>query len=421
MIGKSLSLLMLSLLLFYLSGLAIEGNEPQPEVVITNPSEETELSIKVWLDKGAYEAGERLGIHFTISRDCYVYIYDISPEKKVSLLFPNAFQQANLLQAGSYTIPDTRYSLVVEGSPGVEYLQAIASTEPIGVLAVPPSVYKEAPFPTISTEPQGLKKEIAGLAPQGWAANWTSFYLLEPGRAWLAISSEPSEAEAYINGRLVGSTPLALSVKPGYVRVLLEKEGYESWVERLYLERNAVKEIEAQLSEVPPLPPPTSLPVPLEPGVPLPSLGLNLGLDWESLGVEVKCLPQLWLGVAARFTGERVPDYYEVELPEEPWPDELVYNAGPEMEFYLKLNVPLWERLVLALGGGWAVQERVHIATPPVGGLLAEDVTIKPNGYKTAEDCFTGLGGLVLRWENFFLEVDYHNRRGLVLGAGIEF
>lgn len=421
---RAFRLLLVPLLLLQLqAGLAVEGDEPQPAGVLVNPSEEAPLSLRLWLNKGAYEAGERLQIHFIISRDCYVYIYNISTEGSVSLLFPNAFQKENFLLAGRYTLPDGRYSFVVEGRPGLEYLQAIASLRPIQLLAPPEAAYRESPFPPLGLAPEELKAEVVQeLSPQEWAAAWTSFYLLEPGRAWLAITSEPSGAAVYLNGRLAGSTPLALSARPGYLRVLLEKEGFAGWSERIYLARNEIKEINAQLSEAPPLPSQPPLISPLEPGGLLPpGLGLSLGLDWESLGLEVGLLPPLWLGTAARFTAERVPDYYEVSPPEERWPGELVYNSGPEMELYLKLDLPLRERLAVTIGAGFAVQEQVHIATPGSGGLLAQDVTIKPNGYKKAENYLTLLGGLILKGKPLSWELAYHNRRGWLIGAGIEF
>ncbi|MFQ6033364.1 MAG: hypothetical protein ACE5KR_00700, partial [Candidatus Bipolaricaulia bacterium] len=94
---------------------------------------------------------------------------------------------------------------------------------------------------------------------------------------------------------------------------------------------------------------------------------------------------------------------------------------GPEVEVYLKLIAPLRERLALALGGGLALQEQVHIAAPPSGSALPQDIALKPNGYKTAENYLTLLGGLLFKSGPFFLELDYHSRRGLLLGAGIDF
>lgn len=422
---RPLRLLLFGLLVLEIqAGLVLAGDKPQPAIVLVNPSEEARLSLRIWLDKGAYEAGEALKIRFIISHDCYVYIYNISTEGKVSLLFPNAFQRENFLPAGQYNLPNERYSFVVEGRPGLEYLQAIASLRPIELLVPPEGAYKEAPFPPIGLAPEELKAEVVqDLSPREWAAAWTSFYLLEPGRAWLTITSEPSGAAVYLNGRLAGSTPLALSARPGYVRVLLEKEGFVSWSERVYLARNEIKEINARLSEAPPPPSQPSPISPREPGALLPGLGLSLGLglDWESLGLEVGLLRLLWLGTAARFTADRVPDYYEVEPPGEPWPGELVYNAGPEMEAYLKLELPFRERLALTIGAGFAVQEQVHIATPASGGLLAQDVTIKPNGYRTAQNYLTILGGLILKGEPLSWELAYHNRRGWLIGAEIEF
>lgn len=423
---RSLSILLLGLLLLGQLSLAVEGEQPLPEAVLANPKA-AELSIKVWLDREAYEAGERLRIHFISSCDCYIYIYNISAQGKVTILFPNAFHKDNFLNAGRHTLPDDRYSLVVEGQPGIEYIQAIASTRPIEALVVPQGIYEEAPFPVIGTEPQELKieveEEVERLSAQEWAADWTSFYLLEPGRAWLVVVSEPSGAQVYIDGKPVGQTPLAVSAAPGFVRITLRKEGYWRWSEQLHLGRNEVEEIEAQLELISAILPP---PAPQTPsseagGGLLAGLGFNLGIDWKSLGMEVGLLRELRLGTAARFTGDQVPGYYEVPPPEEPWPGELIYNDGPEVEFYLLLAVPLGERPALALGGGLAVQEQVHIAAAPEGSSLPQDVVIKPNGYRTTKNYLTALGGLILKTEPFFLELDYHSRRGFLLGIGIGF
>jgi len=471
--GGSLRLaaLLTSLVLISLGGLGLALVEEQTELetkaqlkwIFTNPAEESELSIEVWLDKEVYHLGERLQIHFTISRDCYVYIYDISPQGKVTLLFPNVVERANFLKAGSYVLPGLKqpYSLVTGGRPGVEYIQAIATLEPVPALALPsPSGPGEAtaaaePFPAISTEPEELAMTVRAqleerASPSGWAADWTSFRLLERERrrgcARLVITSQPSGAEVYLNGRFAGLTPLEAELEPGFVKVELRKAGYSGWGERLHLEGGEVERIEAHLERQPhplpppPLPPPEPEPEP-EPEEPmvvgvadLPAVGLNIGADWESLGVELGPLGWLRLGVALRLTGEAVPDYYEVEPPPQPWSEERVYNDGPEGEFYLKLVIPIpifisildLEGLALELGAGLATQERVHIALlPPPGsgsepGVGSQDIELKPNGYRTSETYVTALGGVMVRLELVFLELGYHSRRGLLLGVGID-
>lgn len=150
------------------------------------------------------------------------------------------------------------------------------------------------------------------------------------------------------------------------------------------------------------------------------AVGLNLGANLNSLGGEVGIFKVLRLGIAAYFTGEVIPDYYEVEPPAQPWPDELIYNDGPEIEAYLKLIAPLGERVALAVSGGLAVQEQVHLAVSPSGSSLPQDATIKPNGYKTTENYLTALAGIVLKIEPLLIELGYHSRRGWLVGIGIE-
>ncbi len=432
-----------------------EAEKPvKPTGVLINPEPETELSIKVWLDKEAYQLGERLRVHFIISRDCYVYIYNISSEGKVTLLFPNAYRQANFLKAGRYTIPskDDRYSLVTGGKPGREYIQVLATLKPLTVLVVPSSAYKENPFPLISTAPGELEKELGTqiretLQPREWAADWVGFYLLERGQARLVINSQPPGARVYLNGHLVGETPLEVGLEPGFVQIRLEKAGYLGWAERIHVEQGEVEQIEAYLqprgqgisptpapapspSPTPaPTPTPAPSPTPKEPGetevvvelvIPV-ELIFDLGLDFNSLGMGLGFRNLLRLMLGARFTGEPVPDFYEVEPPSRPWPAEAIYRDGPEFYGDVKGLIALNPGFALVAGLGVALQEEVHIALPEGTEAQPQDVIVKPNGYRVSRYYLTALGGLLLRSGDLSLEVDYHSRRGWTLGLGFPF
>jgi hypothetical protein len=47
--------------------------------------------------------------------------------------------------------------------------------------------------------------------------------------AGVKISSDPSGAEVYVDGNLVGSTPSALQLVPGMHAIIVKSSGYQEW------------------------------------------------------------------------------------------------------------------------------------------------------------------------------------------------
>jgi len=74
-------------------------------------------------------------VHFTVEvdKDAYVYLFDVDPAGKVTVLFPNNYAKENFLQADStYKMPAMRlYRLQASGPPGPELIKAIATTQPL--------------------------------------------------------------------------------------------------------------------------------------------------------------------------------------------------------------------------------------------------------------------------------------------------
>ncbi|RPJ11062.1 MAG: PEGA domain-containing protein [Deltaproteobacteria bacterium] len=69
-----------------------------------------------------------------------------------------------------------------------------------------------------------------------------------PGPSELEISSVPSGATVYVNGKPVGTTPYeGKNVSPGSHKVRMEKEGYEPWEKQVAVEAGKRKEVVAEL------------------------------------------------------------------------------------------------------------------------------------------------------------------------------
>ncbi|HPE70185.1 MAG TPA: DUF4384 domain-containing protein [Thermotogota bacterium] len=71
--------------------------------------------------------GEEIEFVFSATRDAYVVVYDVTPDGKVTILFPNAYDQDNFVKANvKVRIPREGYRLLVEDARGKEYVQIVA-------------------------------------------------------------------------------------------------------------------------------------------------------------------------------------------------------------------------------------------------------------------------------------------------------
>ncbi|MBN2532291.1 MAG: DUF4384 domain-containing protein [Spirochaetales bacterium] len=96
-------------------------------------SEDNVLLVSAWPVRGyggIYYDSEELVIKFKASDDCYIKIYHIDVDKKMSLIFPNKFHKNNKIDKNRvYTIPDSSYEFTfILGKPyGTEFIKIIAS------------------------------------------------------------------------------------------------------------------------------------------------------------------------------------------------------------------------------------------------------------------------------------------------------
>ncbi len=422
------------------AGAQAQDEPPAPETIIIGP-EESALSIDIRTNKPRYKPEETLRIHLELNKDAYVYIYDVQPDGRVTLLFPNGFARNNFLTAGSHTLPATDdYSLVVSEPLGVESLQAIASTTPLPIAELSSQSLDEQAFPVLGQGIQKVKPNVEAMVdesvqPESWATAWTQF-LVAQSFARLRIDSQPEGAQVYVNGQLRGQSPLELVVKPGEVNVVLRKSGYQVWAQALKIEDETQHELSVQLSADPsPATPRTPSPPDFDADVDVDlgslealAFGMNVGLNDDGIfsgGLEIGFSPYLALGGSLSFTGEDVPAFNDVGEPRS-FSNERVYNDGPEAELYGKVAVPFGDRLGFHVGGGMAVQQKAHVAQPSevivVGARSARPlVDVQPNGYRTSENFLTVFGGVSISAGSSQLSVGYHNRRGWVLGLGMRF
>jgi len=153
--------------------------QPSPLGIIIEPSD---LQVKIWVDKAAYQVGENIRVHFSVNQRAYIYIVDIDAAGVVRLIFPNRFSQDNLVgPTADYVLPDKpSYRFVVMPPVGTEFVQIFASTEPLNLDL---AGFAEA-FPKLGSNPEEargrLQAAIQGIIPVGGkvATDFTSFQVV---------------------------------------------------------------------------------------------------------------------------------------------------------------------------------------------------------------------------------------------------
>lgn len=167
---KTLIFLLLVGGLLALIGGAGASQGTSPLGIVPTPSA---LQVSIWVDKAVYQPGEYITIHYSVNQPAYLYIIDIDAAGYARLIFPNLYSQNNYVDAGEHVLPDKpTYRFVVVPPYGTEYVQAIASTQP---LSLDVQGFREA-FPLLGTDPSQVGAQIQGIIPVGETATaWTSF------------------------------------------------------------------------------------------------------------------------------------------------------------------------------------------------------------------------------------------------------
>lgn len=228
-------------------------NSNVPNVIIVKPEQTAQLKIDLQTNKLRYPPNSSLKILFKLNRQAYVYIYNIDSEGRVNLIFPNKYDKDNFVSSGEHTLPGKGYSLVLNKLKGIEFLQAIASQDPIPFLAK--TEYQQSPFPQLSSQStsyvQKLRTNIdERLSSDQWATDWTR-YKVTNKLSQLKITSSPRKAKVFIENQLVGTTPGSFKVKPGVYEITIKKPGYGKWTKSVNVAPYETKELRAELTQQP--------------------------------------------------------------------------------------------------------------------------------------------------------------------------
>lgn len=69
-------------------------------VVLDAPGERVDMELLLWMSSDSYEVGDLAAIFARANQNCYLTLISIDGANRATVLFPNEFEQNNLLQAG---------------------------------------------------------------------------------------------------------------------------------------------------------------------------------------------------------------------------------------------------------------------------------------------------------------------------------
>lgn len=173
----------------------------QQGIVVVPPSNQIQAEIHV--AKQSFQVNETIQIFFSATQDAFVNVVDIDATGKCTLIFPNAFSNANFVSAGQHVLPDRpTYNFVVTPPAGTEYVQIIASLDPLDLRTLLGSGSND-PFPTLCTNPQTFAQQvqnaIQGIVAVGKVATaFTSFQV---------VTNQPGNLPPVAQLRVTPSTP----------------------------------------------------------------------------------------------------------------------------------------------------------------------------------------------------------------------
>ncbi len=285
-------------------GVSAWGQVEPLGIVVEPPA--GDLTVRIWTDRPAYAVGEVARLSFAINRAAYIYIWGISPDGSITQIFPNQYEPQNFFPAGTHTIPSPGrvYQFTVHPPTGTEWLQIMASTQPVtGFAGFSPG----DPFPRLGADPAGWQVQVLGLVPEPTqrAFDFTSFDIVfgpAPGHGTLDVRTSPTMARLYVNGVFRGYTPRSLNLVPGFHDVLVRQTGYRDHTARVFLVAGRTRTLEVVLvptapANQPPVARFTFTPASPGPGVPV---SFNAAASYDPDGTIV--------GYQWDFTGDGVFD-----------------------------------------------------------------------------------------------------------------
>ena len=236
-----------------------------PQAIVVNPR--PSFGVEVWLDRDAtgdgaptYQVGDEVRISVRPAEDAYVYVFDVKPNGEVTQIFPNRFDDDNFVRGGrTVTLPPAgaRYVFNIAPPRGLSKVIAVASRSPLDTRELARFENESAIFARSSIGEEGFVQGfriVVNPIPQAdWVTDTALYYVGDrPAQAafgTLQLRSNPSGAEAYVDGSFVGFTPVSFGTRPGRHEVRFVLSGYEEFVTNVNVSPGRTETVSADLRQ----------------------------------------------------------------------------------------------------------------------------------------------------------------------------
>jgi PKD repeat protein len=157
-------------------GQVAESNETNNQRQVTIAAAAPPISFSLALDRPSYTVGDPVRITVVLSRAAYVYLVEIDPTGKATLIFPNYWERDPRLPAGTTQLPRASYTITASTPAGTEELYGFASETPIPYF---PTSFSPG-FPTLATNGANFLAQVrawlqANVPAGSWAEASTLF------------------------------------------------------------------------------------------------------------------------------------------------------------------------------------------------------------------------------------------------------
>jgi Domain of unknown function (DUF4384)/PEGA domain/Carboxypeptidase regulatory-like domain len=249
---KHSTLKRLTSLLVALFGLAsLAAAQPRivvsPQTIVINPR--PSFTVEVFTDKDtsgnatpSYQIGEAISVGVRVSEASYVYVFNIKSTGEVQQILPNRYDadgQNNYLQAGEtkYFPPrGARYAFNVDGPNGLDKVIAVASRSQLDTNQLA-SFNNDPTFATSNIGESGFAQTfsivVTPIGQSDWVTDTAIYYIGSrpsvPAFGSVSITSNPSGAEAFVDGQFVGFTPVTYGTRSGNHTVEVRLSGYDTY------------------------------------------------------------------------------------------------------------------------------------------------------------------------------------------------
>jgi hypothetical protein len=205
-----------------------------PQAIVVNPL--PAFDVEVWVDKDpsardtpAYRVGEEIRIGVRVAEDAFVYLFSVSSSGEVVQILPNRFDDAgrdNFMRAGqTRTFPPqgARYAFTVDPPTGLAKVIAVASKRQLDTRQLAQFRTERDFQATSQIGEEGFARALSivvrPLPQDEWVTStalyWVGTRPQQAAYGALSVTSEPRNAEVFVDGQFAGFTPVTYGLRPG--------------------------------------------------------------------------------------------------------------------------------------------------------------------------------------------------------------